>query len=71
MDRMVKYLGALAGLAVTLGLLGAAVSRSVAHEVVSDVNTRVTRLEAQRAEDVKRLDEIRNDVKHILQELKK
>lgn len=71
MERTVKILGVLAGLVVTLGLLGAAVSRSVAQEVVGAVDRRVTTLEAQRAEDVKRLDEIRKDVRDILREVRK
>jgi outer membrane lipoprotein SlyB len=70
MERTVKYLAALVGLAVALGLLGASVSRAVAREEVKGVETRVTRLEAQRTEDVRRQDEIRQDVKEILRELR-
>jgi methyl coenzyme M reductase subunit C-like uncharacterized protein (methanogenesis marker protein 7) len=71
MDRFVKTAATLLGLALTAGAIGAAVSRSVAADVVGPIGDRVIRLEAQRTEDVKRLDEIRNDVKDILREMRR
>jgi hypothetical protein len=69
--------GILTALATALGL-GLFVSRSAAAEKVeerlapvmsrvTDVENRVTRLEAQRIEDVKKIDEIRADVKVLLE----
>lgn len=59
----------LAGLVAAL-TLGVFVASSVAAREVQPVATRVTRLEVQREEDSKRLDEIKTDVKAILHELR-
>ena len=70
-ERSLKLIGLVLSALVAAGVVGGSVSRSVAREVVGPVDSRVTTLEAQRTEDVKRLDEIRNDVKDILREMRK
>jgi hypothetical protein len=71
MDRFVKIAATLLGLALTAGLVGNSVAKSAALDVVAPVDKRVTTLEAQRTEDVRRLDEIRNDVKELLREVRR
>jgi len=71
MERAIKLIVLVLSALATAGVVGGTVSRSVAREVVGPVDSRVTTLEAQRTEDVKRLDEIRNDVKDILREMRK
>jgi hypothetical protein len=54
------------GTALSLALGGAQlVSRAVAQSEVGPLDRRVTRLEAQREEDVKRLEEIKSDLKEV------
>jgi hypothetical protein len=66
MDKGVKFWGSLAGAMISTLLLATYLSQPVAAAEVRPLEQRVTRLEAQRVEDVKRLDEIRNDVKELL-----
>jgi hypothetical protein len=65
-ERGAKVWGMIAaGLVATLAL-GSFVSQSAAAAEVRPLENRVTRLEAQRVEDVKRLEEIRTNVKELL-----
>jgi hypothetical protein len=66
-EASLKNWGALAAaLAATL-TIALFVARSVAQAEVAPIDRRVTRLEAQREEDVKRLEEIRADLKDVKQ----
>jgi outer membrane murein-binding lipoprotein Lpp len=66
MDKAVKFWGSLAAAMGTTLLLASFVSDARASAAVRPLESRVSVLEAQRAEDVKRLDEIRSDVKTLL-----
>ena len=60
-------------LIAALGLAGGAalfVANSVASARVGPVESRVTRLETQREEDTKKLDEVRSDVKELLRRVR-
>ena len=59
---------AAAAISIASAVLGGAkgVAKAAAAEQVAPLDHRVTTLEAQRAEDVKRLDEMRGDLKEIL-----
>lgn len=76
-ERRVTFWGTLLAAIVAGGSLGAALVRPVVAAEVKPVSTevqaldkRVTRLEAQREEDVKRLEEMRSDIKEILRNVK-
>jgi hypothetical protein len=66
MDKGVKFWGVLAAALLATVALARGLAQSAAAEEIRPLENRVTKLEAQRVEDVKRLDEIRNDVKELL-----
>jgi len=70
MDRAAKIISVLLSIIFTAGIIGAAVSRSVAVETVRPVERKVTTLETQRAEDVKKVDEMRQDIKELLRRVR-
>jgi hypothetical protein len=66
MDKGVKFWGTLAAALLATVALARGLAQSAAAEEIRPLENRVTKLEAQRVEDVKRLDEIRTDVKELL-----
>jgi hypothetical protein len=66
MDKGVKFWGTIAAALLATVALARGLAQSAAAEEIRPLENRVTKLEAQRVEDVKRLDEIRTDVKELL-----
>jgi hypothetical protein len=66
MEKGVKFWGTIAAAILATVALARGLAQSAAAEEIRPLENRVTKLEAQRVEDVKRLDEIRTDVKELL-----
>jgi outer membrane murein-binding lipoprotein Lpp len=66
MDKAVKFWGSVAAAIVSTLVLSAFVADARAAAEVRPLENRVTRLETQRTEDVKKIDEIAKDVKELL-----
>jgi hypothetical protein len=66
MDKGVKFWGTIAAALLATVALARGLAQSAAAEEIRPLENRVTRLEAQRVEDVRRLEEIRENVKELL-----
>jgi cell division protein FtsL len=69
-ERAIKIIAVLLGALVSAGIIGASAARSVAVDQVRPVESRVTKLETQREEDSKKIDEVRADVKELLRRVR-
>jgi hypothetical protein len=66
MEKGVKFWGSLAGAMISTLVLGTYLAGPVAAAEVRPLENRVTRLEAQRVEDVRRLEDIKANVEELL-----
>jgi hypothetical protein len=66
MDKGVKFWGTIAAALLATVALARGLAQSAAAEEIRPLENRVTKLEAQRVEDVRRLEEIRENVKELL-----
>lgn len=70
MERALKTIGLVLSALVAAGVIGGAVSRSVAVDQVRPVSERVRTLEAHRENDKEDIREIKRDVKEILRRVR-